>query len=78
MAITVQELVQQFKQLDKVHQQEALALMQRVAKEEAANFDWDQWLADMHAIQASIKAQFGDDYIVGSQALLDEIREERS
>jgi hypothetical protein len=39
-------------------------------------FDYEAWWRKADEIKASIREEYGDDYVVGSQQLLNELREE--
>lgn len=78
MAITVQEFVEQFRQLDAEQQQEALALINGMAQGRSTDFDYMAWIEHVRAFRASLTAHYGPDYQTGALDLLEELREEES
>jgi hypothetical protein len=71
------EIVERFKQLDNSAKHRVLHLLEHQTEAEST-FDFDSWLQRVQVLQAEIHATYGEEYTVGSQQLLDELREEAS
>lgn len=73
-----QEVIEKFHQLDKAAQKRVRELIAQETEPPAESFDYDAWWAEVEALQADIRARIGDSGTIGSQSLLDELREEAS
>jgi len=74
-----QEIIEKFRQLDYAAQQRVRDLIVHEASTNGSeDFDYEAWLAQVKALQASIRQRRGDDATVDALSLLDEVREESS
>ncbi len=69
-----QEIIEAVRQLDEAHQRQVLALARDLGQ---AQITLGEWLDRAQALQEELRAQFGEGFFFNSQAVLDEIREER-
>jgi hypothetical protein len=63
------------RQLDPDQQQRVLEFLESLQSE---TFDFAGWWEQVKALQTELRQQYGDQYTVGVQGLLDELREEAS
>lgn len=73
MTALEQEIFEKFQQLDRDTQQR---LIERLQGEISTTFDWNDWIARVHALQSEVRAAHGKDYRVDVVSLLREIRED--
>jgi hypothetical protein len=71
------DIVERFRQLDDVTKHRVLTLLENETVRDNS-FDFEVWLQRVQALQTEIRATYGEAYTVGSQELLDELREETS
>lgn len=76
MNLLEQEIIQKFNQLDADAQQRVLQQISIVIESGDPSFDFDEWLASVHELQAAIRERIGEDATVGALDLLNELREE--
>ena len=67
-----QEIYEKFQQLDRDTQQR---LIERLQGEITSEFDWNDWIERVNALQSEVSAVYGKDYRVDVVSLLREIRE---
>lgn len=72
MTALEKEMIEEFRKLDKAHQQQALQIIKNM---QPKPFDFDEWMANAEALHEQLKA---DGQLVRVQDLLDELREEAS
>ncbi len=69
-----QEIIEAVRQLDEKRQRQVLAFAHDLSQ---SQITLGEWLDRAHAFREELRAKYGDDFIFNSQAVLDEIREER-
>jgi hypothetical protein len=75
------DIIEKFNQLDPEARQRVRQAIQSetiITQGGDPDFDFDTWLAEVQTLRADIQAHLGDGKTVGSQSLLDEVREEAS
>ena len=75
MSALEQELFDKILNLDEAHQKQ---LLQIVDDMQPKPFNFDEWMQQVEAFQAEMKAKYGEDHTFGTLDLLDELREEAS
>lgn len=75
MSALEQEIIDKFHLLEPAAKQRVL---ETLAFDVQASFDYNGWWKQVEALQASIKARLGDQATVGTLSLLAELREEES
>lgn len=78
MSALEQEVIEKFLQLDEQAQQRVLVVLKRHQDDIQPKLSLGEWLVHANAFREQLAATYGPDYAVGSQALLDELREEAS
>ncbi|MCB9436871.1 MAG: hypothetical protein H6673_07735 [Anaerolineales bacterium] len=78
MSALEQEVIEKFLQLDEQAQQRVLVVLNSHQDDVQPKLSLGEWLARASAFREQLAATYGPDYEVGSQALLDELREEAS
>lgn len=61
--------------LDTEQQQRVLDFLESI---EPKAFDFEAWWRGIHELQAALRQEYGENYTIGVQDLLDEVREEAS
>jgi thiamine pyrophosphokinase len=75
----MQEIVERFQRLNHEQQLDLIGILDVVAHEITAKpFDYNHWFGQLDSIHDQLRARYGENYTVGSQSLLDELREEAS
>lgn len=77
MAAIEQEILEGVSQLDPEQKRLVLALVQELARLRLPQLTLAEWLHQAEASLAETRAKYGESFVVGSQILLDEAREER-
>jgi hypothetical protein len=78
MATLTDEIVKQAAKLDEADQRQVLEYIQElVGLQRQSSVDMLEWLAQAETFQAELRAKHGENFVVNSQVLLDEAREER-
>jgi len=75
-----QEIVEKIGKLDTEHQRRVLTYVEDLlaAEEAKPKVVVSDWLKRVEAFQAELRVKYGEDFVVDSQSLLDELREEAS
>jgi len=72
-------ILEKLRNLDDAGKQRVLAFVENeAAREVKSPQDIDRWFEQVEAFQAEIRAQYGDDFSIDTQSMLDELREETS
>ncbi len=69
-----QEIIEAVRQLDEERQQRVLEFIHSLSQ---ADMPLEDWVQKAHEFRMAIRAKYGEDFVFNSQAVLDEIREER-
>lgn len=75
MSVFEEEIVEKFHLLEPLAQQRVL---QTLAAELQTTFDYQEWWAQVDALQRRMKAHIGEGETVGALSLLDELRSSTS
>jgi hypothetical protein len=79
MSILEQEILDRYRQMSPERRKNIRALLDGLDKKSGEpGFNYDQWKHRADQLLADMRAEYGADYYVGSQDLLDELREEAS
>lgn len=73
MSALEEEIIEKFHRLEPAAKQRILELLTTSAQ---AAFNYDQWWAEVEALQTNIRSHLGKGMTVGALSLLDELREE--
>lgn len=68
-------ILSKIRKMDEVQQQRVLEFVEGLG---ASTFDFKDWFRRVEAFQQELKSHYGENYSVGVQDMLDEIREEAS
>ncbi len=66
-----QEIVEQVRRLDAESQKRVLEFIQSLIQPVG------DWVEQVHALRVELQAKYGENFVIDSQAVLDEVREER-
>lgn len=78
MTAVEQEIIERVQRLDDERKQQVLNYLDQLEETSKPKFDFAEWLADIQAFQAELRAKYGDDYRIDTVQLLREVREEES
>jgi hypothetical protein len=68
-------LVEKIHNLDDQQKQKVLEYVESL---QPKPFDFKEWLRQVREFKAQLREEYGEDYVVGTQQLLDELRDEAS
>lgn len=74
MSALEQELIEKIRNLD---DEGKLRVLDFVKQVEPKEFDFAAWMEEARAFRHKLKDKYGENFVVNSQSLLDEAREER-
>jgi len=75
MSALEKDIFDKIHQLDEAQKRQVWEFLQTI---EPPAFNWQDWLQQVESFQADLKAKYGESHYIGTQALLDELREETS
>jgi hypothetical protein len=78
MSALEQVIFEKIRQLEAQQQQQVLEFVESLQSGEASTFDFEAWQAKVDEIHQEILAEYGQDYSIDFQTLLDEVRDESS
>lgn len=71
-AMVEQEIIEQVRQLDSESQKRVLEFIHSLIQ------PVDDWVEQVHALRVELQAKYGENFVIDTQAVLDEVREENS
>lgn len=75
MSVVEQEIVEKFQQLDSETQSRIMETLHQIQE---PTLDFGAWRARVATFHSKLRAAYGENYVIGGQELLDELREEAS
>lgn len=76
MTVLEQEIIERVRGLDESRKRQVLDYIDQLEETPKPKFDFADWLSRVEAVQAEMRAEYGDDYRIDVVGMLREIRNE--